>query len=88
MSREKVVPLETNEYNLCTLSIFMLEDMKGKHSCQHNEKIKKIANEAFQFPYFVILIILKIEEFKPFEVGKFCINAYSKECTRAASYRL
>jgi len=71
--------MEINEYYLCTLSILELEDRKGKHSCQHNEKIKKIENEAFQFPYFVILIILKIEEFQPFEVEKFCINTYSKE---------
>jgi len=79
LSREKVVPLEKNEYYLCTLSILDIEDRKGKDSCQHNENIKKISNEAFQFPYFVILIILKIEEFQPFEVENFCINTYSKE---------
>jgi hypothetical protein len=69
----------TNEYNLCTFSISELEDKKGKCSYQHNEKIKKIANETFQFPYFVILIILKIEEFQPFKVENFCINTHSKE---------
>jgi hypothetical protein len=76
LSKEKVILLETNEYSLSILSILELEDMKEKCSCQHNEKIKKIANEAFQFPYFVIL---KLEEFQPFEVGNFCINTYSKE---------
>jgi hypothetical protein len=47
--------------------------------CQNNEKTKINASEAFHISYFLILIILEIEEFQPPEVDKFCINTHFKE---------